>query len=67
MVTEYCSNCNSEITMQWDTRTMGYKAFCPVCGFRLMLCDECQHRCDGEFTGDCDYSSDTDSCMFNAV
>ena len=45
-VTEWCSNCESEIEMRWDTDTRGFEAFCPVCGERLVLCDECLHAED---------------------
>ena len=65
VVTEYCPECETEVTMQWDVRALGYKAFCPHCGKRLMLCDECQNRKDGGFMDDCDYDSETDSCRFN--
>ena len=65
VVTEYCSECEAEVTMQWDVRALGYKAFCPHCGKRLMLCDECQHRKDGGLVDDCDYDLETDSCRFN--
>ena len=61
-VTEVCPHCESEITMEWDVKTRGHKAVCPVCGNRLMLCDECQH---GEPGHRCDYDSDTDTCRFN--
>lgn len=66
-VTEFCSNCETEIEMNWDVNVLGYKAFCPVCGQRLMLCDECTHRRirDGEYIDDCDYCAETDSCRFN--
>lgn len=62
-VTEVCPHCEEEITMIWDTETMGFHAFCPACGKRLMLCDECQHTVcqDGE-PHDCDYSGATDTC-----
>jgi predicted RNA-binding Zn-ribbon protein involved in translation (DUF1610 family) len=64
--TEVCPNCDSEITMVWDVKQNGYKAYCPVCGNRLMLCDMCHHRGDGgEFVDDCDYDSETDTCRFN--
>lgn len=46
IVTEWCSNCGSEIEMRWDTDTRGFVAFCPVCGERLVLCDECLHAED---------------------
>lgn len=63
-VVEFCSNCEHEIEMRWNVKKDGYKAFCPVCGNRLMLCDECIHR-DGKFCDDCNYDSKTDSCKFN--
>lgn len=64
-VTEYCANCETEIEMRWDVEALGYKAFCPVCRERLMLCDACQHPGGGPCTGNCDYSSMTDSCRHN--
>ncbi|MCM1237284.1 MAG: hypothetical protein NC489_45020 [Ruminococcus flavefaciens] len=60
-VAEWCQNCGYEIQMIWDTATMGYKAYCPVCGNTLMLCDECQHSEDSF----CDYDSCTDTCHRN--
>ena len=60
-VVEMCPNCNREIKMVWNIKTDGYKAFCPHCGNRLMLCDECRHP-DGEFCDQCDYNSVTDTC-----
>ena len=60
-VIEVCSYCMNEIEMTWDIDIRGYKAFCPVCGERLMLCDECRHGED--FGGKCDYSAKTDTCM----
>lgn len=47
--------------MFWDTDVNGFKAFCPYCGERLMLCDECLHS----GTSNCDYSNNTDSCRHN--
>lgn len=67
-VTEWCPHCESEIELVWDVGDRGYKAFCPVCGKRLMLCNECMHSgSDGEFVGKCDYSSTTDACQHNQV
>ena len=60
IVTELCPHFESEVEMRWNTDTMGYKAFCPVCGKRLMLCDECH-----QLGGGCDYDSKTDSCQLN--
>lgn len=39
-VTEWCHNCDHEVTMRWAIHADGYKAFCPYCGNVLMLCDE---------------------------
>lgn len=64
IATEVCPNCETEVEMVWDVEMSGYKAFCPYCGKRLMLCDECQHP-NGEYTDDCDYHTATDSCRFN--
>lgn len=51
VVTETCPHCEREVELHgWDTDRDGFKAFCPYCGQRLMLCDECRH-CGGE---DCD-------------
>jgi len=61
-VVECCPHCMNEIEMTWDTDTKGFKAFCPVCGKRLMLCDECLHA---ENSLGCDYDSETDTCHHN--
>lgn len=62
IVTEVCPHCKHEVEIHgWDTDRDGFKAFCPYCGERLMLCDECRH-CGA---ADCDYNSDTDTCRYN--
>lgn len=67
-VVEVCPNCDREVALIWDVRVEGFKAFCPYCGERIMLCDECQHRFDdGEFTDDCDYNGYSDTCRFNCI
>lgn len=64
-VVEVCPQCGEENVMQWDVKADGYKAFCPYCGNRLMLCDECMHP-DGEYNGGfCDYNSETETCRYN--
>ena len=60
-VTEVCPTCEAEVTMIWDTDTQGFAGFCPFCGNRLMLCDECKH--DENRSGSCDYSKETDTCF----
>lgn len=62
-IIEVCPHCENEIEMQWDINKRGYKAFCPVCGKRLMLCSECMNS----GAGGCDYNSKNDSCRFNPV
>ncbi len=62
IVTEYCPHCESEIEMRWDTDTRGLKAFCPVCGECLMLCNECRHT--GK-AGGCNYDSEIGFCRYN--
>ena len=55
-----CPHCENEITMQWSIKESGYKAYCPVCGKRLMLCTACH-----DDTGVCDYDTKSDDCKFN--
>ena len=59
-VTEMCPSCGREVTLLWDTERDGYKAYCPYCGARLMLCSACH---DDGFA--CDYDSETDRCRWN--
>lgn len=59
-VTELCPHCESKVTLHWDVKDRGYKAYCPVCGEWLMLCSACH---DDGFA--CDYSKDTDSCRWS--
>lgn len=66
LVTEWCGDCNNEITMDWEVKERGFKAYCPVCGNRLMLCDECQHRDgSGMNMNDCRYDEWTGKCRFS--
>lgn len=52
--------------MVWDVEQNGYKATCPYCGGRLMLCDECQHP-NGVYSDNCDYDALTQSCRYNCA
>ncbi len=60
IVTQRCPHCESRIKMRWNTETQGFKAFCPVCGQRLMLCNECL-----QLGSPCDYDDRTDSCEYD--
>lgn len=53
-VTETCPHCEAENTMIWNTHMDGFKAFCPHCGEKMMLCSVCPYRME------CDW--DKDSC-----
>lgn len=66
LVTEVCPNCDNEVSMVWDVEQNGYKATCPYCGGRLMLCDECQHP-NGAYSDNCDYDAMTKSCRYNCA
>lgn len=62
-VVECCPHCDKENVFEWDVDEFGYKAFCPHCGQKLMLCDECQHRRDGcDYCDDCDWNESTETC-----
>ena len=61
---EMCPHCMREAEIRWNVNEDGFKAYCPYCGKKLMLCNACQHRY-GDFSDDCDYCSQKDSCMFN--
>jgi hypothetical protein len=63
-VYELCPHCGLEAHLFRDIEADGYKAYCPHCGGRLMLCDECMHG-QGYCCGGCDYDSETDSCKHN--
>ena len=60
MVVEVCPHCMSENVMVWDVSKNGYRAYCPVCGKPMMLCDECIHAEDGmnENGSHCDWRED---------
>lgn len=57
LVTEVCPDCGCENTMEWSVVNKGYQAFCPTCGFPMMLCSECM--CDSGF---CDWNGSTVLC-----
>lgn len=59
-VAELCSVCENEIEMVWNVEERGYKAYCPVCGEVLMLCNECMRR-----GLDCDRDNWTKKCRFS--
>lgn len=45
-VVEVCPECGAENIIRWDVETEGYVAYCPHCGSKMMLCDECLHADD---------------------
>lgn len=62
-VVEYCSECENEVVMQWDTDADGFEIVCPYCGKKLMLCDECQHTvCEDGEPHNCDWDKARGEC-----
>lgn len=58
MVTEECPDCGTENTFKWSVLRSGYQAFCPKCGFPMMLCSECMIDNDNF----CDWDGDESLC-----
>lgn len=50
---ECCPECGAENIIRWDVEKDGYVAYCPHCGSKMMLCDECMHAEDAKI---CDWS-----------
>jgi len=59
-VSELCPHCSREATIEWNVEQDGYKAYCPYCSKRLMLCSMCPNGNSG-----CDFDRETDSCKYN--
>lgn len=52
VATEWCPTCENEVEINgWNVKEDGYRTYCPYCGHKLMLCDECMHTND--YHGDC--------------
>lgn len=47
-VVEVCPECGAENIITWDVEKDGYVAYCPHCGSKMMLCDECLHADDAK-------------------
>ena len=47
-ITEVCPHCEAENTILWNVENEGYVAYCPRCGKKMMLCDECFHAEDNK-------------------
>lgn len=58
-IEETCPSCNGVARIYWNIKEDGYKAYCPICGGRLMLCSECM---TAEDERGCDYNLKTDTC-----
>ena len=52
-VVEVCPECGAENIMTWNVEKEGYVAYCPRCGSKMMLCDECMNSDDAPI---CDWS-----------
>lgn len=58
-VVEVCPECGAENVMRWNVEKEGYVAYCPHCGSKMMLCDECIHS---DKTLPCDWSPSNGCC-----
>lgn len=58
-VCEVCPECGAENIMRWDVKKDGYVAYCPHCGSKMMLCDECFHSDDAPI---CNWSPRNGCC-----
>lgn len=58
-VVEVCPECGAENIMRWNVKKEGYVAYCPHCGSKMMLCDECIHA---DKTVICDWSPSNGCC-----
>lgn len=58
-VCEVCPECGAENIMRWDIKKDGYVAYCPHCGSKMMLCDECFHSDDAPI---CNWSPRNGCC-----
>lgn len=56
--TEICPECEAEVKIKSSI----YRAECPVCHRKLMLCGLCRTASKG----DCDYNVATDTCRFDS-
>lgn len=48
-VVEWCIQCERQITMWWNVWEDGLVAYCPHCGSKMMLCEQCQGECDYDY------------------
>lgn len=60
---ETCPHCGEEVEINWCTKENGYEVYCPYCGKKIMLCDECMHANDN-VTQKCDWCKET-GCFRN--
>lgn len=58
-VCEVCPECGAENVITWDVEKDGYVAYCPHCGSKMMLCDECIHSDDAPI---CDWCAEKGCC-----
>ena len=58
-VCEVCPECGAENIMRWNVKKEGYVAYCPHCGSKMMLCDECIHA---DKTLPCDWNPRNGCC-----
>lgn len=60
---ETCPHCGEEVEINWCAKENGYEVYCPYCGKKIMLCDECMHSNDN-IEQKCDWCKET-GCFRN--
>ena len=60
---EICPHCDREVEINWCTKEDGYEIYCPYCGQKMLLCDDCMHSPDNK-AQHCDWCKET-GCFRN--
>ena len=42
ILSEWCSHCETEVTIEWDIATQGWIFYCPSCGKKMFMCNMCK-------------------------
>ena len=42
ILTEVCSHCDKEFSVEWDINVNGWIVFCPHCGNKTYMCNMCE-------------------------
>lgn len=62
LISEICPHCENENTLYWNEAKDGYKAFCPHCGKKMMMCSACLNAADNIMQR-CNWDEIAQSCF----